>query len=261
MEKNPILIYQLARVGSKSIEASLSDVGLNPLQLHYITCENDLPPRHEERRKRAEHMLNNLDKLNRLNVITIARDPIERNISRFWIGYHHNLTLEKLERLGMQHASDTFNKWLADGNIRIPYYRKDRPALSPGVTELHSATEPLRWFDKEFKPTMGVDVYKLPKPHGKAVFHKKGKINIMIVRTEDLRKIYKNAAKQFLGKNVGLGNRNGSGGWTKKPALYTQFKRMVKVPRNILDKYYNHHYTKHFYSDEEIANLYRRWSK
>ncbi len=254
---DPILIYQLARVGSKSIEASLSDSGIASLQLHYITCENDLPPRHEARRKKAELMLKNKDKL---NIITMARDPIERNISRFWIGYHHNIGLERIEKLGLQHANDTLNRWLKHGGTRIPYF-KGKDLLTPGNTELHSAKEPLRWFDKEFKTTLGIDVYKLPKPHGRVIFHKHDNIKLMIIRTEDLTRNYRQAIKRFIGKDLGIGNRNGSGGWTEKPQLYNQFKKMVKIPRAILDQYYDHKYTRHFYTDQEIDNRVKRWFK
>lgn len=242
-----VMVYQLARVGSFAVFKRLQSLSLNPQHIHYITCPSSLPQVHRESSQYCRKLL---DKNADTKVITIAREPISRNLSRFWRAYFQFLGPNKVKSLGLQHANDKFVEWLDNGNIPIPY----DPNPAPGeCLKTCMAFEPLRWFDREFKPTLGIDVYDLDSPKNGPVFYEKGNINLLITRTEDLRNAGRDLTMLLDRPVPALDVINSS-------FALPEVKKKIKIPKQVLDKYYNTNYTRHFYTDEEIAQFYERWS-
>ena len=49
--------------------------------------------------------------------------------------------------------------------------------------------------------------------------------------------------------------------FTNRPKQNELNKSQIELVAELHAKYYNHKYTRHFYSDQEIDNLYKKWSK
>src|SRR5262245_35902742 len=142
----------MSKVASRSITDSLCErADLSVIHVHFINSETI---DYINRRLFGEHevrlysndpaiygrlLYERLIKLgHRAFIITLVREPIAHNIS----SYFHILNL-----IWQQ----------PDALLKIPFDQ-----LVEGFLSKHMLAAPIEWFDREFKPTLGIDIYSYP---------------------------------------------------------------------------------------------------
>jgi hypothetical protein len=267
----PIIVFQMGKVGSKTISKSLK--ALNSDMKIYHSHLLTMGRIRETERKRKKYFRTEkqsylqrcwlnlflhkqiLKGLNdkKWKIITLTREPVGRNISTFF----ENLEVKSLN-------SDSKYK------IKSDYYNIDSIIVKEdNLRELvdfffskmnHSS--PLDFFDNELHKVFNIDVYanEFPKSKGYKIY-RASKADILLIRVEDLNRVAKQAFKEFLDiDNFSLIDVNVSSEKNYAP-LYKTFKNKINLHDSYLDKLYCSKYMQHFYSIEEI-NLFRsRWRK
>jgi len=232
LRKNtPVFIYQMGKVGSKSVFKSLCHQysGI-VLHAHYFN------PNHTDWRvRRLYHWA--IAKAMPLNVISLTREPISRNVSAFFqnfdsitgVSYHKaNFSLEELK------------------SIFLTKYPQEKP---------------LRWFDKNIKENFGIDVCANSFPKcGYAIYcHKKIRLLVMRSEMSDTEKV--EVIRVFLDfNNFHLVNTNISE--EKEYALtYKDFKDNVTFPKVYIDMMCKSKYFNYFYEQDVINAVRKKWSE
>jgi len=171
----------------------------------------------------------------RLKLITLVRDPFEREISSFF----HNLEI---------YFPNT-------DSISLDLI-KEKLINSPS-----SHNYALNWFDKEIKQRFSIDVYNHPfdKEKGYSII-KKDKVELLIIRLEDLNSTYTTALKDFLGIDCSELIIQNTADKKQYSQYYQAFKRNTIFPVPFLNKFYTSKYAKHFYSESEIQKKITLWS-
>lgn len=253
--KDPILVYQMGKVGSTTVYQSLKDLELE-VSIYHIHLLNNLDeietsirrnysnPKEtlaeiEKGRKLRKKILSG--QFEKVNIISLVREPVKRNIAAFF----QNI------------------------NEVIPDYKKRYQNNSLTVDDMvkiflnqYDHNGPLNWFDSQLKDVFNIDVFSsnFPKDLGYKIY-RENKMNLLLVRLENLNICIKNAMKEFLGiKNFELVSANiGS----KKPysTLYKQFLSNVILPQDYLDKMYNSKFAQQFYTSDEIEKFRKHWSR
>ncbi|MCK4761718.1 MAG: hypothetical protein KAW12_05915 [Candidatus Aminicenantes bacterium] len=277
-DRPPILIYQMGKVGSTSINASLKNSGIpNPVyhihQLRYDGIEMKIKENKKlmlinstnnnltDRQKVYNHLyikfiirqLENykllrekVDKnFNKIpwKIITLVRDPVMRQISDFFFSFHKHPEL--------------MNK---EGDI---LREKTLEVLKNEITELLTPPKDyvLKWFDKEFKAVLGIDVYDFPfdREEGYTIINYNN-ISILIIKLEKLNQCFNSAISKFIEKdNLKLLDRNQA----KQKFYYDTYKYVMN---NITFDYdfckaiYSSKFMKHFYSPREIESFLTKWT-
>ena len=253
-----ILIHQMGKVGSSTVESSLREFNLRtPIyKTHYLnedtvkTMWNDKVKLHKKPLKKhylankyISRMLTNPEfRENKLNIITLVREPVICNISRFF----HSI----------EDFIPNFYKNIEKGVIQ----NDEIIDVFINVFPYHSWN--LEWFDKEVKNVFGIDVYSKPfdKLEGFQIFNEKN-VDLLLLKLESLNNCSRKAFRQYLGiNNFAIVNSNVA---KDKPyeKPYREFIKSIEFPKSYLDKMYCHKYTQHFYSESEIAEFRNRWSK
>jgi hypothetical protein len=244
-----VVVYQMAKVGSSTITAALRDFGgMNVFQVHLLgsdAIERWLSGLRKFPLARFQTGVDIIGTLLyrgliepglKLKIITLVRDPIARNCSF----YFHNLDF----LLGTKDAHD---------NVELP-------RLLSEFRNKFDHRGCLRWFDNDFKPVLGVDVYEHPFPHDKG--HARittDRYDILILRTDLDDESKKKCVEEFLGieglslkpKNVG----------SQKPyaTAYRNFLDALELPESYVDEMLDSKYTRHFFGPDERASLRAKW--
>ena len=172
----------------------------------------------------CRHHLNSLRmKLDRpTRIITAVREPVARNISAF---------MQNHRAYGWQPTMETF----------LERFRHE---------------EPLAWFDEEMLPFSGIDVFKHPFPHDKGWQVIDDRLLILRAETDD--SIKQEVISNFLGQPVNLVRKNVSK--DKQYAHSYKSLRNEAPPIAYVDKMLESGFTRHFYSEAEIANFRSYWA-
>ena len=121
---------------------------------------------------------------------------------------------------------------------------------------------PLRWFDREFAPALGIDVFD--HPFDPAAGHRviaTPSVRVLLLRQESLA-IAPEVLARFLGRTdpVPVPARNEAAG-KEYAAQYREFLASVRLPGPVLDQAYSSRYARHFYADSELERFRQRWSQ
>jgi glycosyltransferase involved in cell wall biosynthesis len=251
----PIVVYQMAKVGSKSVEESLKahDLGVPVCHSHLL---NDLDRVERDIKTSRVNPRQTLAEVNhgkqlrkcllgtnfiRCQVVSLVRDPVARNISAFF---------ESIAEF-------------------IPDFRPGPPSGGQQVEELiatfldrYDHDTPLRWFDHQMKPVFGIDVFAraFPKERGYGVYDGPN-ASLLVIKLEKMNACVGGAMRDFLGlEKFVLGSANvadhkGYG------AVYRTFLDAIELPSSYMDRMYESQFARHFYSEEEIGAFRRRWLK
>lgn len=235
-----IFIYQMGKVGSSTLYKSIK----NAAQFHNF--DTDTPQKYFSPVKvgiygkmrwkfwfwTTKVRINYLKKNGKVKLVSLARDPVARNISAYF---------QVLE-----------NK---------PNLKKESSVLIKDFFETTNHDVPLTWFDLELKKNFGIDIYDydFPKEKGYLVIEK-GNIELLLLKLEKMSECLI-AIKEFLEvADFNVVNANHA---TEKwySQLYKDFKQEIIFPKTYLDKMYNSRYANYFYTDEEINKFYSKWLK
>lgn len=232
-KNSEVLIYQMGKVGSSSLEKSIE----NSVHLHTLYANSPCWVGEEQRNSGIKRKMIRWIKLlsrrmalkasKEVKIITVVREPKERNISMFfqefcyWMVSYINKYNPDMRYVDNDFIFDVFEKSF-DHN----YYDN--------------------WFDKEIYRLTGIDIFSMNFDAEKGIgVYKNGKYKLMVLKME---KIEENKAEieRFIGKEVDLKRVNDGGvKWYKD--LYKDFKMRVEYKEmNSLKRVSNSKTARHF---------------
>lgn len=241
----PVLVYQMAKVGSSSIVDALNTIGMPVFHIHRMNPENlarmrarraalgwqDTPVRPHDRL--GVSLRDRVVARGRASkVITLVRDPIARNVSSYF-----------------EHLDDI---WSAPN----AYASTSVEDLQQGFVERFPHDEALTWFDDELHAVFGIDVYAYPFPASGSL-----RIDNILILKSELDDATKCAAiAEHLGlREVSLRRRNVT---NHKPygEVYRRFVDTLALDRTYVDRMLDARYTRHFYTDDEREAMRSKWA-
>jgi hypothetical protein len=239
--ENQIVIYQMGKVASTTLYKALKEKGITVDQTH--TLLGNYQGKYFIKTKFSTLIflkfrikdfirLRAYKKKKEVKVISIVREPISRNISAFF---------QKAKFI------DNFHNIENTGALEKTFYDKT------------THKTPLKWFDKEFKKALGIDVYKyqFPKEKGYTII-KQNNVKVFLFRFEDLNKCLKPLSNFLnIGKLELVSSNVGTDKWYSE--MYKRFKRNFKPTEEYLNIMYDSKYIKHFYTDKEIESFKNKW--
>ena len=264
---SPVLNYQMGKVGSSTIHASLGALDLDQAIYHVHFLSPERVHEIEQQRRRffrtekqgslkrpwlSEFLLEEVKKQDRRwKLITLVREPIARNISTFF---------ENLE-VGEQHGKKVFN-------VKSDYYRFDVDVELENVQPLIDLffkrlvhDRPLTWFDDEIKSVFGIDVFEGVFPRDKGFKIIAGdNADVLLIRLNELNQCAAVAFKEFMNIDGFTLVQTNVGSNKDYAPLYKAFKKGICLPEDYIDKMYESKFTRYFFSDEEIRQLRETWS-
>lgn len=250
---NPILIYQMGKVGSSTIYQSLIRARINA-PLFHLHLLNNLDAIEEFILKTRQNPAQTLKEINKgrelrnrflsgefanLNIITLVRDPVARNVSAFF-----------------QNIYEVIPDF--DANSEVDEAAIDR--LKKSFLNDYDHNAPLEWFDTQLRDVFDFDVFsrEFSKTSGYSIYEE-SRFKLLILRLENLDMCVRPAMKEFLGlkafqildSNISQQKRVGN--------TYKKFINNLILPDAYLDKMYNSKFARHFYTPEEIMLFRKRW--
>ncbi|MEP0262725.1 putative capsular polysaccharide synthesis family protein [Dokdonia sp.] len=251
--QEPVLVFTMAKVGSSSVYHSLKNQSSIPcFHIHSLSIEEELQAIKICKEKGVYpgsrspvFMLHKylLEKQENYKVISLFRNPIERNLSAFFEAFEIHMGV----------PTHLFKGSLQD--IEAAFYQK----LD------HSYCKD--WFDNHLKDGTGVDVYEhafLPteqagaKAKGYTII-KDSQVDVLVLNS-NLDDALKSKlvgdfcdVKDFTIKNVNVTEAK------KGAALYAEFKSYIRFSKSYLDDQLESKYMNHFFTKEEKEALYEKW--
>ncbi len=246
----PVLIYQMGKVGSKTIEKSLAYHNVLNLSVHGLTWDSIQRAERKEISNysetcRAVRTLMDLPPNDiKWRIVTLVRDPVARTIS------------------------DTFQ----NGDRFLPHLvgRTDEVAFKEVLEYLlkkfrnfnESKNYVCTWFDREMKVVFDFDVFSVDFENTSSCqIYETPRADILLIKLEQLSECCRDAFAEFLGiRDFHLRNANVG---MDKPyrKFYKKVLDSIAVPPCDLEKIYSSRYVRHFYSAREIADFRQRWSQ
>lgn len=264
----PLLIYQMGKVGSLTIQSSLRAINLDMpvFHVHFLTPDR-VEKTEKERRKYLgtkkmgllEHvwqyqylrkqMERRLDG-KKWKIVTLTREPISRNLSTFF----ENLEVESLDA----------GRWY---KIQSDYYGfeivcdiEDMGELTQLFFEKLHHDRPLVFFDEELKGVFGIDVFssEFPTSRGYKIYEGE-RADVLLIRLEDLDDCARDAFREFLNiEGFTLIDKNVGSAKVYAP-LYKKLKKSIVLPDAYVERMYRSKYMRHFYSEKEITRFRTKW--
>jgi lipopolysaccharide biosynthesis protein len=257
---NPIIVYQMGKVGSmsvvRSLEKAFKKLSLN-IPVHHRHILNNLDEIEQAIRKERPNPDETLAEIQegkkllkfiqgnssqRWNVISLVRDPVARNVATFF-----------------QNLPEIVPDWkqkTKKGTLDVVELQK----TFLNMKSIHGA--PDHWFDDQLKPVFGVDVYSSPFPKELGYKIYKGPFNadVLVIRLENLNDVAKDAIYDFLGlKDLMIVHTNTTE--SKEYAhLYQEFKKLP-LPTEYLERIYNSKVSRHFYTADELEKFTILWQR
>jgi len=259
VESDAVYIYQMGKVGSFTVLETLGNMGMDLFHEHCFTLSHyeavgikrvlgtyaDITSKFSavKRKIYPSQRLREFQKRPRIKLITLVREPISRNLS---LCFHHftDFIRDDVTRRTFKEHSSSFEMF--------SHYLENKINQSAGI----------HWFDLEFQPTTGVDVYDFPfdREKGYNVIHS-GKYDILVMQVEQL-----NTSMEMIRAFLGLPDplvpvqRNiGSRKWYH--LLYNEFKENYVPSPSLVDALYTSKFMTHFYSEADIAKFRQKWDK
>lgn len=246
--QDPVLVFTMAKVGSLSVFQSLRTVtdlavfhihSLDEVEVqkHIALCKaNDVYPG-----SRSPVFLINREVINRqrpYKVVSLFRNPIERNLSAFFEAFE----------IYMGAPAHLYKGSLEE--IEVAFHTKLNHNYCRG------------WFENQFINGIGIDVYQTPFDTQKGYcFISEGNKEVLLLKSsleDNLKeKLVINFCKleSFTLKNVNITSAK------KEANLYTDFKKHIKFSRAYLESQLETRYVNHFFTEDEKAALYKKWTK
>ncbi|WP_160154388.1 putative capsular polysaccharide synthesis family protein [Microbulbifer sp. ALW1] len=229
-----ILVYQMGKVGSTSLERSIPGA----VQLHSLYGR---PPCHLHEKKLRESLIGNLwlkfrdaftrfaiNRRKKIRIITLIRNPLDRNVSMFF----QDLLFWGRDYVD-QHRPDTRE----EGEIFL-------------VEAFHKAFDHFyfdTWFDEEIKRFTGIDVFEYANSESGHIRIQQGRFDILLLKTEQLNTPQaREAMADFCKSEVKLSGENkGENKWYAE--AYTRVKGIIASDREYRAQIQSTRTYRHFY--------------
>lgn len=245
LKSKVVIVYSLGKVGSTTVYSELKKITNwnNVFHVHFLSDEwlkvrlkqgNHFNLNFKTAQQVFNYLKNNPKK--EKHIITLVREPVSRELSNF-----------------MQNPQDFTSSDLLASNPET---------LMKSYLSNLSYDYTLNWFDTEFLNYTGFDVFSKPfnKTKGYSIYSFNG-YKVLIIKLEQLNNCYKEAMADFLGVNLELkANANQT---ANKPIskVYNELKQYLKFEKNELEHLYKHKYVTHFYTNKEIQEFVKKYSK
>ena len=249
----PIIVYQMGKVGSSSMYWSFDALRLNApvYHLHYLNGMDEMEAwiRKTLRVNRRElKMVELARKLRReiergtaprYHLVSLVRAPVPRNLST----YFHNV----------DSYFPNFVERIQARTLRVS-------ELGDYFVNVFRETTPERWFDEQVREVFGIDVYATPfsRERGYQIYEN-DKARLLVLRLEDLNRVVAAAMREFLNipdfvlVPANAGENKTYGG------LYKEFLAQLRLPREYIKATDATRYARHFYNESELAASVARW--
>jgi len=258
MDSSPIIIYQMGKVGSSSIKASLEKLnlpnrifhahflawkGIEDVEKYYHSLSMGNMPGHIVSSRQLRQFIDQTLGQFRWKIITLVRDPVARDISDVFQNLDRDFPdlLHAPENMFMSRISEHVHDLLNSFNESTDYA--------------------CRWFDNELKDVFQFDIYAHAFDMSKGFsLYSAPHADILVLKLEKLSGCASEAFENFLDiPDFALSSENiAEKKWYH--SLYKRFTQALILPQNILDKIYRSRYSRHFYADQEIADFKIKWS-
>src|SRR5690606_11691670 len=243
VDQTIILVYSMGKVGSSSVYHSLR-LKLPYASIFHVHFLSD----HwlNERLPNADSFFHDNIKLGkrirefiarhsncRLKVITLVREPVMRDLSGL------------------------FENWVA---------HFDKADEDVGVVlskmQAHTHEYSLNWFDTEFRNFMNFDIYKTPfdRERGYSIYRLEG-ADILCIRVEDLDRVASQAFYEFMSLRGFMVVHKNRADQKDRSQLYRLVKEQYVAEKGKLASLYSSKYVRHFYTQKEIDDFFRKWTK
>jgi hypothetical protein len=237
----PVVIYQMGKVASSTMEATLDKVpGFQVLRTHGLRRYIDTPGEPAERIPLESWMIYHriIKPGLPVRVVSLVREPIARNIS----AYFQNLT----QIWGMPDAHEKLSS----------------AEIARGFLEKYNHQKPLNWFDDEIKFVLGIDVFQHPFDRDRGAQTVSAPPRELLVLNAEMPDTAKAAElARFLGvDSVALVQKN-VGEAKDYSAVYKEFVRTVTLPHDYVDTMLDSRYTRHFFPESRIEQWRRKWKR
>ena len=239
---DPVLVYQMSKVGSSTVCESLDEKNISNIHVHYINRKSwksaskmylnngkTLPP-HFHTGRLLRQWLSLTER--RVRVVTLVRDPIARYVSgAFEVG-----------RLQGVPTGDV------DASLRV---------LKDQLASPHALNYAYTWFDREIHPLFSVDILDHPfnREEGFGRITRED-IDILILTLEQLDELVPTVLSDFVGQPLQLKPDR-----VRSDEIYAQVKERLQLRECTVRRLYDHEWMRHFYSAHDIKRFVHRWSK
>jgi len=273
---DPILVYQMGKVGSSSIRNSLfrcpdPRTRLVLMSHEYFPIRNRDPEliaiepeyrdmlareiaheqhvyQHRSPRERmgrrfrekfyAEMIYRSYVKPKRqLKVITLVREPVANNVSMFF---------------------QVLNQYLEPD---VEPSTCDTDQLIDVFIDKYMHSRPLTWLDAEVKTHFGIDIFQHPFPiqQGYTTITQ-ANVSLLVLRCDLDDRTKAQAIADFIGLDEFEIVRSNVRNEKPEAQKYDEFKRRIRMPSALLDRMYESKFATHFYSVKERDHFRKRWS-
>ncbi|WP_223032322.1 putative capsular polysaccharide synthesis family protein [Hanstruepera marina] len=235
---NPVIVYQMGKVGSSTLKKSLEENNIPALHIHrffFTDLERPMKLKLLPHKLKNRSTFNKFLKGEKVKIITFYRDPLSRNISSFFQNLDVYFKRSELKNLDYSILEERFNK----------------------AHKIHNT--PNNWFDLEFNKRLGINIFNFPfeKEKGYSIINKDN-IQVFLCVTDKINHLEKELGGFLEIQDFKLNNSNiGDKKWYKD--LYKEFKNKYKPTHQMLDKLYDSNIIKHFYNKEEIFDMKKPW--
>ena len=256
----PIAIYQMGKVGSETILYAIKKLSLSrdiyhvhvlapknlKASLNHLQSKNrPLTIQLESSQVLTEYL--NSEKYIGLKVITGVREPIIQLVSAFFQNIKFNFP----------HFLNSDGTWQAD-KIYDHLYKL---IANYDINDIKNFKNNCNWFDREFKPALGIDVYQydFDRANGYGII-KQENLDVLILALESSQN-WSSVITDFLNleSEIELTRTNAANNKDYKN-IYRETVARLKFPSSHLEKIYSSQYCQHFYSPETIEKFIAKWS-
>lgn len=249
----PIIVYQMGKVGSTTMVRSLQALHLN-VPVYHLHFLHGAEQRETWARQTLRDPQNVLKRVNlsrriaqginrpgapRYNLICMVRTPVPRNLSMFF---------------------ENIDSYFPDWKARYKAKSLSFAELTDFFLSRYLDHTPTSWFESQIKQVFGLDVYATPfdKTRGYQ-FYENARARLVVLRLEDLNRVAAQAMREFLNipnlqlvdSNIGETNPHG--------ALYKEYLGQLRLPNDYIQETNGTQYARHFYTDQELARSVARW--
>lgn len=230
-----IFVYSIPKTGSHSVLHSLHRCGYRrSFHFHNFTPTGLETENFRNRAKKLYELY--VKPRKNIKIISCVREPVSCAVSDHYEWHHEDF------------ISTTINEQIS------LFFKENR-------------FECLKWFDKNMKSEIGIDIYRYHFDFNKNFIRlKKDNIDLLVIKLETDDLLKEKLISNFIGWRqprkfvYERGMRKGSSSQATREK-YLEFQRRIIFSDELLDKVYSSIYAKHFYSDDEIQRFRWQWSQ
>ncbi len=244
--EKPVLVFSMGKVGSLSIYYLIKNhLKIPVFHIHSLDeAEQKMYDKQCFEKGILPGSRSTIPMINRLilkrnrpfRIITLVRNPVERNISAFFEAFEFYVGVKAENYIGtIENLVQIYHKKMAH-------------------------QYPIDWFENYFFKQTGINIYDFSySKQQKFLTITSSNIDILLLDTELLDAEKEKQIEKFLGlKNLKIDRKNVREN-TSAADLYKKFKKNILLEKFYLDSLLNTNYFNHFFDKNEMQKTERRW--